>query len=58
MSSRRCIYFELKPLENPMQHELVRDPFWHVDGYITAPTAPGLGIEIDESVVEKYRIRR
>jgi L-alanine-DL-glutamate epimerase-like enolase superfamily enzyme len=58
MSSSRCIYFELKPLENPMQHELVTNPFWHQDGYITAPSAPGLGIEVDESVVEKYRIRR
>lgn len=58
MTSERCIYFELKPLENPMQHELVSAPFWHDGGYITAPTGPGLGIEVDESVVDKYRIRR
>jgi L-alanine-DL-glutamate epimerase-like enolase superfamily enzyme len=58
LSSHRVLYFELKPIENPMQHELVTEPFWHVDGYITGPSAPGLGIEVDERVVEKYRIHR
>lgn len=56
-SSARCLLFELKPLENPMQNELVTEPFWHENGYISAPTGPGLGIEVIESVVEKYRMR-
>ena len=56
-SSTRCLLFELKPLDNPMQNELVTEPFWHTDGYISAPDKPGLGIEVIESVVEKYRMR-
>ena len=37
-----------------MQHELVRCPFEQVDGYIDVPNEPGLGVEVDESVVRKY----
>jgi L-alanine-DL-glutamate epimerase-like enolase superfamily enzyme len=46
--------FELKPVENPMQHELVAQPFAHVDGWIYPPEEPGLGIEVNEDVVRKY----
>ena len=56
-SSNRCMLFELKPIENPMQHELVDEPFWHTDGFIDAPTKPGLGIEVKEAVVQKYRMK-
>ena len=56
-SSPRCLLFELKPLDNPMQNELVAEPFWHRDGYISPPDRPGLGVEVDEAVVEKYRLR-
>jgi L-alanine-DL-glutamate epimerase-like enolase superfamily enzyme len=48
--------FEIKPHPSPMQHELVRTPIWHEGGYATPPTGPGLGIEMDERVVEKYRV--
>lgn len=51
----RCLVFELKPIENPMQHELVPEPFRHREGFIEVPTGPGLGIEVDERVVDKYR---
>jgi len=47
---------EVKPLPNPMQHELVTEPIAHVDGWFTPPTGPGLGIEVDEAVVERYRV--
>ena len=57
-TSHRVIYFELKPLDNPMQNELVSNPFWHQGGYISPRTAPGLGIDVDEKVVAKYRVRR
>jgi L-alanine-DL-glutamate epimerase-like enolase superfamily enzyme len=46
--------FELKPNPSPMQHELVRAPLDQVDGWITVPDGPGLGIEIDEAVVREY----
>ena len=47
--------FELKPLRNPMQHELVTRPFEQVDGWIYPPTGPGLGIEVIDEVVDRYR---
>jgi L-alanine-DL-glutamate epimerase-like enolase superfamily enzyme len=49
--------FEMKPLENPMQHELVTQPFVHADGWISAPDTPGLGVEVIEDTVHKYHLR-
>jgi L-alanine-DL-glutamate epimerase-like enolase superfamily enzyme len=46
--------FEFKPLRNPMQHDLVTEPFEHVDGWVYPPTKPGLGIDIIEDVVRYY----
>ena len=57
-SSSACKLFELKPLENPMQHELVADPLVHVDGWVYPPTGAGLGIEVDEQVIDRYRSER
>ena len=53
-STPRCLFQELKPDENPMQHELVKEPLIPEDGVIAVPTKPGLGIEIDEQVVQQY----
>ncbi|MBA2254500.1 MAG: mandelate racemase/muconate lactonizing enzyme family protein [Chloroflexi bacterium] len=57
-SSSACKVFELKPLRNPMQHDLVTKPFAHVDGWMYPPSGPGLGIEIIEEVVDRYRTER
>ena len=57
-SSPACKLFEFKPLENPMQHELVDEPFEHVDGWVYPPEGPGLGINVDPSVVDRYRSER
>ncbi|BCB76778.1 mandelate racemase/muconate lactonizing enzyme family protein [Phytohabitans flavus] len=55
-STPACKVFELKPLPNPMQNDLVSEPFGHVDGWVLPPVArPGLGITVDESVVDRYR---
>ena len=37
-----------------MQHELVSDPWVQEDGYIEVRESPGLGVTVDQSVVEKY----
>jgi L-alanine-DL-glutamate epimerase-like enolase superfamily enzyme len=50
----RYAIFELKALPNPMQHELVRSPLDHEGGWLTVPDGPGLGVEVDETVVLKY----
>ncbi len=54
-SSPACKLFEFKPLRNPMQHDLVAKPFDHVEGWVYPPTGPGLGIEVNEDVINGYR---
>ena len=54
-NSPACKLFELKPLRNPMQDDLVTRPFAHVDGWMYPPKGPGLGIEVIEDVVNGYR---
>lgn len=55
-SSPACKLFEFKPLPNPMQDDLVAQPFSHTDGWVYPPvSAPGLGIEVDEDVIARYR---
>ncbi len=48
------IVMEVKPHRNPMQHELVKEPFEPRGGYFDVPDRPGLGVEVDEAVVRKY----
>jgi L-alanine-DL-glutamate epimerase-like enolase superfamily enzyme len=49
---------ESKPLGSPVQDELVNEPISHVGGWHRPLPGPGLGIEVDESVVERYRLKR
>jgi L-alanine-DL-glutamate epimerase-like enolase superfamily enzyme len=42
---------------NPMLHELALEDFPVVDGQIEIPERPGLGVTIDETFVERHRIR-
>lgn len=48
--------FELKPDPSPMQHELVRAPIEMVDGVVHVPQRPGLGVDVDEDAVRRYRM--
>jgi L-alanine-DL-glutamate epimerase-like enolase superfamily enzyme len=57
-NSSACKVFEFKPLRNPMQHDLVTTPFEWKDGWVLPPTGPGLGIEVIEEVVDRYRSER
>jgi L-alanine-DL-glutamate epimerase-like enolase superfamily enzyme len=49
---------EVKPLRNPMQHELVARPIEHASGWFAPPGGPGLGIEVIDEVVDFYRAER
>lgn len=40
---------------NPMRDELLKSPISPVNGQLSVPKGPGLGIEVDESVLKKYR---
>jgi L-alanine-DL-glutamate epimerase-like enolase superfamily enzyme len=52
----RCLLQELKPDLNPMQHELIDEPFKQVGGWVDVPMKPGLGVEPREDVLLKYRL--
>lgn len=43
--------------ENALRDHLLVDPFTPLDGVLEVPTGPGLGIELDRSAVERFRIR-
>jgi len=38
------------------QDDIITEPFKYEDGYLYVPQGPGLGIELDEEKVNKYRI--
>ena len=45
--------------DTPIRKELVKnDSLRVVDGYVAVPTGPGLGIEIDDTAIERLRMDR
>ena len=46
---------EMDVVPNPFREEMVTQPFQLVDGQVAIPTGPGLGIEVDEAVVNRFR---
>jgi L-alanine-DL-glutamate epimerase-like enolase superfamily enzyme len=53
-----CKELELQPVYGPAQKDLVDRPVWHTDGWINLPQGPGLGIEINEDLVQSARLDR
>ena len=47
---------EVDQAGNPFVENLLKQPLQIEDGMLTLPDAPGLGIELDESVIEKHRL--
>ncbi|MCD6296101.1 MAG: mandelate racemase/muconate lactonizing enzyme family protein, partial [Deltaproteobacteria bacterium] len=47
---------EFDRTENPLREELVKPQFVVKDGRITAPEHPGLGVDIDETILRKYSL--
>jgi len=35
---------------------MVKQPLRMVDGYVAVPSGPGLGVEVNEATLEKYRV--
>jgi L-rhamnonate dehydratase len=54
---RRAEFVEFNTSEGPLSRELVKEPPRLVDGYVQVPCGPGLGVEVDEAALEKYRIQ-
>jgi L-alanine-DL-glutamate epimerase-like enolase superfamily enzyme len=47
---------EEQPFKGPMQDDLIGGAIVHTDGYMAIREGPGLGIEVDESVVQRFLI--
>ena len=57
-ASPACYLLELQPVYGPAQSDLVDRPIWHRDGSVNRPEGPGLGIEINEDLVQSARMDR
>ncbi|MFV0335025.1 MAG: mandelate racemase/muconate lactonizing enzyme family protein [Tropicimonas sp.] len=57
-ASPACYLLELQPVYGPAQKDLVDRPIWHQSGYVNMPDGPGLGIEINEDLVQSARLDR
>lgn len=53
---RRAEFVEFNTSQGPLSRQLVRDPLRMVDGFLTVPTGPGLGVEVNDEFVQQYRI--
>jgi L-rhamnonate dehydratase len=53
---RDCPYLEYNVTDNPLRRDLLTHPIRPRDGVVAVPTGPGLGIEINEDTVQRYRI--
>jgi L-rhamnonate dehydratase len=50
------LFLEYNVSSASLLNTLCQEPIRMVDGYVPIPTGPGLGVEIDESVVERFRV--
>jgi L-alanine-DL-glutamate epimerase-like enolase superfamily enzyme len=57
LASPNTRLFELKPFPVAVQQELVAVPVVQVGGFVTAPSGPGLGVEVDEATVQRLTYR-
>jgi len=53
---QRGKFIEFCVQDNPFKKHLIKNPLEMKDGYVKVPEGPGLGIELNEEVINKYRI--
>jgi L-alanine-DL-glutamate epimerase-like enolase superfamily enzyme len=54
---RRAAFVEFSTSQGPLSRELVRDPLRLDHGQLRIPDGPGLGVQVSEEAVDKYRVR-
>lgn len=52
------LIYEYNRFLNPIREEILRQPLALRDGCLQVPDGPGLGIEIDPAVIERYSVGR
>ena len=48
--------FEYDCSAHPFRSQLVKNPLQQKDGFIDVPMDPGLGVDVDRTVLERYRV--
>jgi L-alanine-DL-glutamate epimerase-like enolase superfamily enzyme len=53
----RSLFLEYNVSDNPMLRSVIGNPVTlESDGYMAVPQGPGLGIEVDEKAVARFRV--
>jgi len=52
---RDCPYLEYNAMDNPLRTRLLKAPIRPVDGIVSVPDGPGLGIELDPKTLDEFR---
>jgi L-alanine-DL-glutamate epimerase-like enolase superfamily enzyme len=53
---KRSLFLEFNVSAGPVVRELCRDPLQLEDGCIRVPQGPGLGVEVNEETIARYRV--
>ncbi len=53
---RRAPFVEFSTSQGPLSRMLVKEPLRMEDGYLRVPEGPGLGVEVNDAVIDKYRV--
>jgi L-alanine-DL-glutamate epimerase-like enolase superfamily enzyme len=53
---QRSIFQEFNVTTGALSRELCCNPIQLKDGHLPVPQGPGLGVEVDEAVIDKYRV--
>lgn len=53
---RRAVFVEFNTSQGPLSREIVRNPLKLEDGYLRVPEGSGLGVQVDDQTIQRYRI--
>jgi L-rhamnonate dehydratase len=53
---QRSVFQEFNVTSGPLSRELCKNPIQLEDGFLRVPQGPGLGVEVDEAAIEKFRV--
>ncbi len=48
--------FEFCMTDSPLRHDVIHEKFEVIDGYVSLPEGPGLGVTINQATIDKYRV--
>jgi len=52
-----CPFLEYNVMDQPIRKNLAKNPIVPIDGIVSVPEAPGLGIELNEEFISRYEVR-